>query len=285
MIREVAWRLFAGEYNDSRKELSDGGDRSPSYVLTPLGAKVNRLLVSGVLTDVENLGTEAEPMYRARVSDPTGIYHVYAGQYQPVAAAAIGKISPPAFVMVVGKARTYTTEQGNVYANVRPERIRVVDAAIRDYGVLDSCRFLRKRLELARAAYELEAPTQEALVKLGCSPAAAEGLEAAIQEYGKVDLARYTSMLVEGLRYLIPELRERAEAPATEPAAPTAEGEERVLGLIAALDAEGKGAAWDALLAAAAKAGLEASDLEATIDLLLDRGAIYEPVLGRIKRI
>jgi len=285
VIREVAWRLFAGEYNDSRKELSDGGDRSPSYVLTPLGAKVNRLLVSGVLTDIENLGTETEPHFRARVSDPTGIFHVYAGQYQPLAAAAIAKIAPPAFVMVVGKARTYTTEQGNVYANVRPERIRVVNAAIRDYWVLECCRFLRKRLDLARAAHGLEAPTRESLQKLGCSPAAAEGLEAALQEYGKVDLSRYTAMLVEGLRYLLPEHRERAERPVEEPAAPTAEAEEKVLGILTALDTDGKGAAWDALLAAMAKAGMEASDLEATIDVLLDRGAIYEPVLGRIKRI
>jgi len=282
-VRETAWRLFAGEYNESRKSIAAEGERQPSFVLTPLGAKVNRLFLSGVLTDVENLGTDAEPMYRGRVSDPTGVFHVYAGQYQPLAAAVLGKIAPPAFVAVVGKAKTYTTEQGSTYANVRPERIRVVDARVRDYWVLEACRFLRKRLELAKSAYALESPTAEAIRKLGAKAPAAEGLELAMREYGKVDLGRYTAMLAEGLRYLLPEHRTGPEeVPAPGPSAAT---EETVLGLVTSLDDAGKGAPWDALVAAAGKAGIEPADLEAAVDVLLDRGAIYEPVLGRIKRI
>ena len=283
-MREVAWRLFAGEYNDARKTIAAKGEREPSFVLTPLGAQVNRLFLSGVLTDVENLGTDQEPMYRGRVSDPTGVFHVYAGQYQPVAAAALGKIAPPAFVAVIGKARTYTTDQGTTYANVRPERLRVVEAGVRDYWVLEACRFLRKRLDLAKAAYALESPTADAIAKLGASRAGAEGLEAAIREYGKVDLSRYAAMLTEGLRYVLPEHRgERAEeVPA---GGPDSQTEGKVLELVASLDEGGKGAPWDALVAAAGKAGLEPSALEAAVDVLLDRGAIYEPVLGRIRRI
>ena len=45
MNREVAWRLFAGEYNESNFEVGGGGDRAPTYVVTPLGARVNRLFV------------------------------------------------------------------------------------------------------------------------------------------------------------------------------------------------------------------------------------------------
>lgn len=281
-MRETAWRLFAGEYNESRKTLSDGGERAPTFVLTPLGAKVNRLLLTGVLTDVENLGTDQEPMYRGRVSDPTGVFHVYAGQYQPVAAAALGKLATPAFVAVIGKARTYTTEQGATYANVRPERLRVVDAGMRDYWVLEACRSLRKRLALARAAYALQSPDAAAIAKLGASRAGAEGLETAIREYGQVDLSRYQAMLVEGLRYLLPENRDGREAQAA-PGPDPREGQ--VLELVSSLDEGGKGAPWDALVAAAGKSGVEPSDLEAVVDALLDRGAIFEPVLGRIKRI
>ena len=105
MNREVAWRLFAGEYNDSNLEAGGGGDRAPTYVVTPLGARVNRLFVVGVLTDVENVGTDGQPMWRARITDPTGTFHVYAGQYQPEAAAKLAKIKPPAFAAVAGKSR------------------------------------------------------------------------------------------------------------------------------------------------------------------------------------
>ncbi|MGQ0797240.1 MAG: RPA family protein, partial [Methanobacteriota archaeon] len=89
MNREVAWRLFSGEFNDATLEVPGGGDRAPSYVVTPLGAKVNRVFVVGVVTDVENVGTDMQPMWRARVADPTGTFHLYAGQYQPEASAVL----------------------------------------------------------------------------------------------------------------------------------------------------------------------------------------------------
>ena len=140
MNREIAWRVFAGEYNDANKDVSDGGERSPSYVVTPLGAKINRLFVVGVLTDVENVATDEAPMWRARLQDPTGTYHVYAGQYQPEASAALAKLKPPAFVAVTGKSRLFTPDSGGTYTSIRPETVKVVDEALRDYWILDACR-------------------------------------------------------------------------------------------------------------------------------------------------
>src|SRR5437879_8238384 len=112
VIREVAWRLFASEYNDANLETEGTGERPPSYIVTPLGAKVNRVFVVGVITDVENVGTDGQPMWRARVSDPTGTFHVYAGQYQPEAAATLSKLKPPVFGAIVGKSRIYSPQPG-----------------------------------------------------------------------------------------------------------------------------------------------------------------------------
>ena len=61
--------------------------------------------------------------------------------------------------------------------------------------------------------------------------------------------------------------------------------EETVLGIIGELDADGKGAAWDGILARATKAGVDRDGLEEVINSLLDKGQIYEPILGRMKRI
>jgi len=126
-MREVAWRLFASEYNDANLEMDGGGDRAPSYIVTPLGAKVNRVFVVGVITDVENVGTDIQPMWRARVSDPTGTFRIYAGQYQPEAAATLSKLKPPVFGAIVGKSRVYSPEAGSVFTSIRPERIKAVD--------------------------------------------------------------------------------------------------------------------------------------------------------------
>jgi len=78
-MREVAWRLFASEYNDATLEMDGGGERAPSYVVTPLGAKVNRVFVVGVITDVR----ERRDGYPADVARPrlrpTGTFRIYAG--------------------------------------------------------------------------------------------------------------------------------------------------------------------------------------------------------------
>jgi hypothetical protein len=297
MIREVAWRLFAGEYNDSNLEAGGGGERAPTYVVTPLGARVNRLFVVGVLTDVENVGTDAQPMWRARISDPTGTFHVYAGQYQPEAAAKLAKVKPPAFAAVMGKSRTYSPEEGTVYTSIRPEMVKVVDENVRDYWILEACRSLKQRLAAMREAQGMDPLTKDALVALGYPEDVAEGIVSATQHYGKVELARYGSLLAEALRYLLPEYRAFAPEAPVAPAkpvkavakeksrAPGEEVEEKVLALIADLDKDGKGAPWDALLASAAGGGIKKEVLEEAVNELLDKGLVYEPVLGRMKKI
>ncbi len=297
MMREVAWRLFAGEYNDADLEVEGQGERAPSYVVTPLGAKVNRIFVVGVITDIENVGTDMQPMWRARVSDPTGTFHVYAGQYQPEAAAALSKLKPPVFGAVVGKSRVYQPDGGGTYVSIRPEAIKAVDERVRDFWILEACRSLRKRLDAMAEAQKMDPLTKDGLASVGVKAALAEGIVQAVEHYGKADLSRYTAMLAESLRYLLPEYREErpadAEPGVPEPAAkpeskeneePTAD-EDKVLGVITALDKDGKGAPWEGILDAAGKAGVAKDKLEESINSLLDKGLIYEPILGRMKKI
>jgi len=297
MMREVAWRLFAGEYNDATLEVEGTGERAPSYVITPLGAKVNRIFVVGVITDIENVGTDMQPMWRARVSDPTGTFHVYAGQYQPEAAAALSKLKPPVFGAIVGKSRVYSPDPGTVYTSIRPEAIKAVDERVRDFWILEACRSLRKRLDAMSEAEKMDPLTKEALAQVGVKEALADGIVQASGHYGKADLSRYTAMLAEALRYLLPEYREgrpeeleprvteaapRAEA--KEPEEPTAD-EDKVLEVITTLDKDGKGAPWEGILDAAGKAGVTKDKLEESINSLLDKGLVYEPILGRMKKI
>jgi RPA family protein len=296
VIREVAWRLFASEYNDANLETEGTGERPPSYIVTPLGAKVNRVFVVGVITDVENVGTDGQPMWRARVSDPTGTFHVYAGQYQPEAATALSKLRPPVFGAIVGKSRIYSPQPGTTYTSIRPETIKSVDEGVRDFWILEACRSLQRRLDAMAEAQKMDPLTKEGLVKIGVKEAVADGIVQAVNHYGKVDLSRYTAMLAEGLRYLLPEYRETpppgeqvpdAPAPAVkeEPVREADESEGKVLEIIAALDQEGKGAPWEGILERAASTGLSKDSLEESINTLLDKGLIYEPILGRMKKI
>lgn len=291
MLREIAWRVFAGEYNDSTYEISEGGERSPSYVITPLGARINRLFVVGVITDVENIGTDLEPMWRARLSDPTGVFHVYAGQYQPEASQSLSKTKPPAFAAVMGKSRAYSPEEGTIYVSIRPEMVKTVYAELRDYWILESCRSLKRRLDAMKEALQMDPLTKEELIALGYNENTSEGIVLAVKHYGKVDLQKYSTMLSDALKYLLPEYEESKilEKPTSDKAEeelPVEEElEEKVLKIIESLDKNGKGAPWDEILDKARKEGIKREELEEITNSLLDKGLIYEPVLGRMRRI
>ncbi|RQD89916.1 DNA-binding protein, partial [Methanosalsum natronophilum] len=113
-VREVAQRIFAQEFRESNLSFKDGDDiYAPQYLLTPTAAKVNRLFIVGTLTETEDIGTETE-YWRGRVSDPTGSFLVYAGQYQPEAAQMLSECETPSFVAVVGKPTTFTTQEGDI---------------------------------------------------------------------------------------------------------------------------------------------------------------------------
>ncbi|AEN07060.1 RPA family protein [Halolamina sp.] len=137
-MREVARRAFATEFNDASHTFKESDDeRAPAYQLLPTGEKANRVFFVGTLTEKEDIGDDNE-YWRGRIVDPTGTFFVYAGQYQPEAASALRELEPPAYVAVVGKPRTYETDDGNVNVSVRPESITVVDAATRDRWVVET---------------------------------------------------------------------------------------------------------------------------------------------------
>jgi RPA family protein len=137
--REVAQRVFAGEFNDatySFKESDD--DRAPVYVLLPTGQRANRVFVVGTLMETEDVGTDSE-YWQGQVIDPNGDrFYMYAGQYQPDAASMLRELEPPAYVSVVGKPRTYETDDGDVNVSIRPEAITEVDTGTRDRWVVET---------------------------------------------------------------------------------------------------------------------------------------------------
>ncbi|HEC81663.1 MAG TPA: hypothetical protein ENI42_04490, partial [Thermoplasmatales archaeon] len=202
MRRSTAWRVFAGEYNDASAVVKGEGDRVPSYVITPLGAKVNRLFIVGVLTDVESLAENNE-LVRAHVSDPTGVFALYSGQFQPDVTKTLLSVEVPAFVAVVGKARTFEPEEGMVYVSVRPESVYEVGPDARDRWTLETCRSTMERIEAVREGLKLSQPNAYDLTKMGYSRDLAEGVVKAINFYKNVDVEKYVALVKEALNYLV----------------------------------------------------------------------------------
>ena len=174
--REVAKRVFAKEFNASNLTYKESDDQfAPAYMLTPTGAKCNRVFIVGTLTEKENVGDESE-YWRARVTDPTGAFILYAGQYNPEAAQALSDMDAPAFVAVIGKPRVFKTQEGEILVSVRPEVVLPVDAETRDMWVLDAINATADRL------IALKADTEPDAVKA--------------KEHYHTDIAEYKEMLL-----------------------------------------------------------------------------------------
>lgn len=150
--REVARRVFAEELKNSSLAFRDSEDQyAPQYLLTPTGAKCNRIFLVGTLTERDDIGGDTE-YWRGRIVDPTGSILIYAGRYDPDAAQIMATIEPPAFVAVVGKPKIYQPEDGSVIVNIRAEAIRQVDEATRDRWVLDTAMRTQERLAILESA-------------------------------------------------------------------------------------------------------------------------------------
>ena len=198
--REVAYRLFAAEYDDADFSYSESDEeRAPNYVVTPSGARVNRLFVVGVLTEVEQVNDD---VLRARIVDPTGAFVAYAGQYQPDEMAFLDRASPPTFVALTGKARTFQPDDSDIiYTSVRPESINEVDAETRDRWTVATAERTLDRVSTMAGALGREErgdDLRDALVSAGVDEGLAAGTALALEHYGTtptyLDALRVTAL-------------------------------------------------------------------------------------------
>lgn len=200
--REVAYRMFAAEFDDADFSYSESDEeRAPNYVITPTGARANRVFVVGVLTEIEEV---SDDVLRARVVDPTGAFVLYAGQYQPDEQAFLETTEPPTFVAVTGKARTFSPDDSEqVFTSIRPESISEVDAETRDRWTVQAAEQTLDRIAWFGTALTLDGEgIEDELIARGADEGLAHGIELAIDHYGTTPayLDAVREMAIDGAR-------------------------------------------------------------------------------------
>lgn len=201
--REVARRIFVEELKSSNYSFRDGEDQhqyAPQYLLTPTGAKCNRVFMVGTLTEKDDIGGDTE-YWRGRVVDPTGSILIYAGQYQPEAAQILANMEAPAYVAVVGKPNLYQTEDGNIIISLRAEAIQRVDEETRNQWIMDAARRTLERLVVLKSAGP--APVSGDFATADKVPAAspAQDAQRALEHY-HTDIDHYKQMVIRALTSL-----------------------------------------------------------------------------------
>ena len=186
MNRQTAKRAFAAEFEDATEIFQEGNnERSPKFAMLPTGERANRVLAMGTLTEAENIGKKSD-YFQARVVDPTGTFFVYAGKYQPEAMSVLRDIETPAYVAVVGKPRSYETDEGDTLVSLTPESITTIEQGTRDAWVVETA---EQTLERIAAMDDVE---------MGEEPS--EDIESALEAYGEdVDFGAYEQGAKEAL--------------------------------------------------------------------------------------
>jgi hypothetical protein len=205
--------VFAAEFNDAGYTFKESDDeRAPVYLLLPTGERANRIFVVGTLTETEDVGEDSE-YWQGRLVDPNGdTFFMYAGQYQPDAASMLRELEPPAYVSVVGKPRTYETDEGDVRVSIRPESITRVGEATRDRWVIETAERTLDRIKRFEATGgEDGASSQEG----GSAAAMDEYVQMAREEYD-LPVENYRRAVVEALESLESTDGADAETPTAE---------------------------------------------------------------------
>ena len=300
--RETAWRVFATELNSSTLEIKATEEKAPSYIVTPLGAKINRVLVAGVMTEKENIGSDEEPMWKARIQDVSGSFFVNVGRFQPEASAAIADIEVPSFVAAVGRVRAYTTDDQRVFVSVRPEHIVPITESVRNEWILETAKSTWRRLTAMKKVLGMGDATEQDLLKAGMSPVEAFGITYALDNYGQMpDSTLYLKTIQAALRMLLPDRDidlgfpedysdepDEIEVPEGQDGKSqnnAAQMEDMILDLLEELDTDGKGAPREELERRAEAEGISSIELEEISNTLMNKGLVYEPNLRYLKRI
>ncbi len=311
--REPGVLVLAKELNGSIEKHVEDREYSPTYLISEIGGKLSRVLIGGVLDQLENRGSESDPFYTARVIDPNGdFYYLQAGQYNPDGAAALSKLENGVPILCVGKVRARTPEDSErTYVSVQPESVRAVPMNEINHWAIKACEELIKRIN----ATKVFGTNDEEYNKMNLTIREKDGIELAKDFYPTVAVENYSALLYDCLTKLAngegnstettnftgefepattssineeiketeensveEEVTEKEESPALE----SSENEKKVLETIKKLD-EGDGIYYDDLGIAISLEGIDGPMLDEILDSLTDQGLIFQPRFNHYK--
>ena len=300
MSRETAYRVFSKELNSSVISKKGTEEMSPSYVITPLGTMINRVLIAGVLTEIENAGSEDEPMWRGKVQDVAGNFFISVGKFQQEASASMANLEAPCYVSMIGKVRTYTTNDDRTFVSVRPEHIVRIEENDYFAWLLETAKSVWSRLLRMRDVLKIPDVTAAELTAKGFSAQDADGITTALDSYGQPESSIYLKMIQEALRRLLPDQNVDFGLPGDEGAVPApaaakkeeedssndTEIEDMILAYLDEHDSDARNGVFiEDLVRMMEENGITAEKTEIVYNKLMDDGLIYEPNLGYLKKI
>ena len=298
--RQSAVRLFAQEYRDASLIEEGSGEYDPSFVITKIGAKINRVLVCGVIDRMERREGDSGPNYSGHVRDPTGSYLFSVASFQPELHPDFEELmarfeSGDRFLLaLVGKARWFETEDGGKFTSLRAEEVTVIDRECYTNWLGDTAEATLRRIDAHSTSLETDL-TPVALEAGGVPSDLVDGLILARGHYGDFDPEGYRVGVLQALSMATgrTSLMEAPPQPAaatleetvsqapesSEPAAEPGDAIELIIETVRSRDT-GEGVEYNDLVTALVHGGHPRESAEDAIDQARDQGEVMEPRFG-----
>ena len=304
--RQPAWHMLAAEFGESTLHQQGSGEFDPLFVVTKLGAKVNRMIVAGLLERLEPRETaNGATLWQGQLRDPSGLHYFAVGDYAPESMRELviqlsSRIDDGETVMLTmtAKARYFQNEEGAVYTSLRPEEAAVITRSAYREWLVKAADSMLKRIDFHEKSSSLE-KSSEAFLSAGIPENMIEGLIMASEHYGDIDLESYRLSIMQTLD--IAEDKMPSEiTPRVKPSQSSLSVEENddnsnddetgevdlktvLLDLIQRLD-QGEGVDFDTLLSNAEARGHNRDQAESSLDDLSEEGSVHEPRFGWFKK-
>ncbi len=295
--RQPAWHMLASEFSEATLNEKGSGEYDPSFVITKLGAKVNRVVVAGLLERLEVRETSnGSTLYQGQMRDPSGLHYFSVGDYASESMRELTltlvektEVGEPVLLLMVAKSRWYQTDEGAIYTSLRPEEACEIDAQQYALWLTRTCEDTLQRMKHFTDSLAAE-PTREGLVAAGIPQHMIDGLLVSRNHYGEIDTENYTLNIMQAL-----DIAEGRMEAASQPVAPPvprtdeesgesesggeSEVKETILSIIEQLD-QGDGVDFESVLTNAVARGFDRGLAEEKLDELSNEGTLHEPRFG-----
>ena len=296
--RQSAIRIFANEYRDASLPEEGSGEYDPSFIITKIGAKINRALVCGVIDRVERREGEHGPNYSGHIRDPTGTHLFNVASFQPELHPDFEELmaryeTGDRFLLaLVGKARWFETEDGGIFTSLRAEEFSIIDKECYTNWLVQTADATLRRIDAHSSSLESDL-NPAALEAAGVPSDLVDGLILARGHYGDFDSEAYQVGVLQALSIATGRTNvietEAEDAPTLEqsttdaptPQAPSepSDAVETIIEIIRSR-ATGQGVDYNDIVAALVNAGHSREDAEDAIDSARDQGEVMEPRFG-----
>lgn len=263
--------IFSKELKDTTfiEEKSEE-ERGKPFIVTPLGTRAKRVLISGVVTSRNS----EENLTKVTISDDVGSFYIsaFSNDFNIEQKAMLDSVETNDIVTIMGRINPFVTNEGVYYYNINPEIVVKSDETARSFWSIRAAHIAKRKLYAIREALKSESQDMENLLKLGYTEEEAECAIRAKGHYKDYDYQKFEEVIsgISGSAQVKQEV---------------VASKDLILGYIKNNDTDGKGCRYEDIIIAASNQGIDQSNVDEALNVLGSEGEIYEVSLKRYKVI